>query len=145
MLCAGFNSRDGISFRDAASHDAESSAVGGDSDCDVFYDAVSLLAPLTAASQDFWDNLETEPSSDNPFDDAASSFVITACDSEESDIFFACDMGREPTARQVDTAALLSAQPTHCPVVLEDLHCQLCSTHTCVCCGHPQSEAIGHC
>ncbi len=121
MCCsAGSDNHAGTSLQDAMSQDVENNAVRGASDCDVFYDAVSLFAPLTAAFQDFWDNLDTEPSSDNPFDDAASSLVITACDSGESDIFFPCHMGTEPSARQVNTAALLSARPAQHPSVTED-------------------------
>ncbi|CAL5227936.1 g10983 [Coccomyxa viridis] len=109
----GSDNHAGTSLQDATSQDVENNAVRGASDCDVFYDAVSLHAPLTAASQDFWDNLETEPSSDNPFDDAASSLVITACDSGESDIFFPCHMGTEPSARQAALQTGLLALCAH--------------------------------
>ncbi|CAL5227937.1 g10984 [Coccomyxa viridis] len=147
----GFNSYAGTSLQDAASQDEENSAVSGDSYSDVFYDAVSLLAPLTAASQDFWDNLETEPNSDNPFDDAASSFVITACDSEESDIFFACHMGTEPTARQVfaakATRPVLAATSAAAEAVLHArwaaLHAGLLPKGAYLAPGHPKHPDAG--
>ena len=107
MLCAGFNSYAASSPQDAAVHDVNTSHVGGNSDRDVYYDAVNMLSPWeTLAAQDFWDNLETEASEDNPWDDAASSEcpTITTCDSA---MCLTCHMCSAPCACQVNTAALL--------------------------------------
>ena len=87
--------------------------MGGDSDCDVFYDAVSLLAPWTPEAQDFWANLDTEASSDNPWDNAASTAYppTTKVDSSTNNKFFSLrsHLRSKRSARQVNVAALFSA------------------------------------
>ena len=89
--------------------------MGGDDDCNVYQDAISLLAPLTAASQDFWDSLETEPCSDNPWDDAdsSSSSVSSGCDSTDSDVSVTCHTGSKLSVRQVYYPVLPISD--HCP------------------------------
>ena len=116
-LDAGFSSRNGTSPQDTASRDAENSTVGGDQDCEVFYDAVSILAPWeTLAAQEFWDNLETEPSSDNPWTGAASS----TRDSKHVTFCLTQPTRRRRSPPQVRVGALLSAHFASCPVLMSD-------------------------